>query len=85
MALLGVTTIAVFLVAGTATAYAHGGRTNSQGCHKNSKTGKPIATAKSPSPVMTEWVRCGNNESWEMGVRRYPAFHPLKSPIKLAF
>ena len=50
-ALLGATALAFILVAGTATAYAHGGRTNSQGCHKNSKTGKTHCHGKKSKPA----------------------------------
>ena len=48
--LLGASALAFILVAGTATAYAHGGRTNSQGCHKDSKTGKTHCHGKKSTP-----------------------------------
>ena len=47
---LSVLLLAFLLLAGASTAYAHGGRTNAQGCHKDSKTGTSHCHGKKPKP-----------------------------------
>lgn len=58
--LLGASALAFILVAGTATAYAHGGRTDANGCHKNSKTGKRHCHGSKKPATSTQRTTSGN-------------------------